>query len=403
MIDNGNAYLGRQPILDKSGEIYGYEFFFRRGEDSVQADFDDDLLACSRVMVNIMGEMGTEWLFGSKTAFINVSRRTLFSDFIELLPAKRVVLELIDGITDEDIPRCRELREKGYVLLVDLKEVMNNSDKTLPLISYVKADAREVNVTVLTKAVSLLSARGIKCIAEKVETETQHKACADIGFNHFQGYYFAKPETLVAKTVSPSQAVVIELLSLVSRGEDGRIIENGFKKDVTLSFKLLRYINSVGFGLSCEIQSIRHALTILGYQQLYRWLTLLLVTSGGKNNGAISRTAITRGRLCELLGAKYLSGKEKDNLFVVGVFSMLDVMLGMPMDKVLDTIAIPQEVCDVLIGNGGVYEPFLDIARACEENEQSRIVELAELMAMDPSFINKCHLEALAWTEATIP
>ena len=219
-------------------------------------------------------------------------------------------------------------------------------------------------------------------------------------FDYFQGYYFAHPEILTAKVINPSHALVLDILNKVRSNVDIAEIERGFKRDVALSFKLLRYINSVGFGLSCEIQSIRHALSILGYQQLYRWLTLLVVTTNENGTpSALMKTAITRGRLTELLGHELVDKGERDNLFIVGIFSLLDAMLEMPMDKVLEKLTLPENISDALLHREGIYGPFLALAEACESADIQRIQDLAASLAIDPNAVNEAHLKALAWVE----
>jgi c-di-GMP phosphodiesterase len=163
---------------------------------------------------------------------------------------------------------------------------------------------------------------------------------------------------------------------------------------------LLRYINSVGFGLSCEVQSINHALTILGRNQLYRWLTLLMVTAGENSTPpALMKTSITRGRLTELLGEGYFDKKDRDNLFIVGVFSLLDAILKMPMEQVLEKIQLQDAVAEALLSREGIYGPFLQLTEACEEADSTRILQLAELLQLDATKVNEAHIAALAWVE----
>jgi len=160
------------------------------------------------------------------------------------------------------------------------------------------------------------------------------------------------------------------------------------------------YINSVGFGLSCEIQSINHALTILGRKQLYRWLTLLMVTAGDNSTPpALMKTSITRGRLTELLGEGYFEKHDRDNLFIIGVFSLLDAILKMPMEKVLEKIQLPDTVMEALLTRKGIYGPFLQLTEACEDANSEKILELAELLQFDANKVNECHISALAWVE----
>lgn len=395
------AFIGRQPILDTSQQIIAYELLFRHSADAQKAVIEDDVRSCARVLVNTLNDMGAQWLLGDKLAFINVNAEVLQGDFLDLLPAKRTVLELLPGIHADEtlLQRIEALRAQGFQISLSTLE----DPGLLALIShadYVKVDLVKLGIDKALALFAKLKGRPLKAIAEKVETVHEFEACKNAGFQLFQGFYFAHPETLSAKIIHPAYAVVLDILNQVSRKADIKDIEAAFKRDVALSFKLLRYINSVGFGLSSEIQSIRHAITILGYNQLYRWLTLLMVTAGENSTSpALMKTAITRGRLTELLGQDYFEKKERDNLFIVGVFSLLDAMLEMRMEDALDKLHMTEEITDALLNREGIYGPFLKLAEACEGSDLEKIRQIAESLVMDPDKVNTCHIEALAWTE----
>lgn len=398
-----NAYLARQPIVDKQQKIIGYELLFCRSGEAGRVSFTDDHLATSKVLTNILGTMGTEWLLGDKLAFINTSTSLLMSDFLKLLPSDRVVPE-IQGHTQptpELLARCHKLRTRGFRLALDDFELTPESEPLLEIASFIKLDIRKRQAEGKLEAhVKALEKYPAKLIAEKVETRQEHNLCEQMGFSYYQGYYFTRPETLSSKVINPAYSIVLELLDKVRSNEDVKDIELSFKRDVALSFKLLRYINSVGFGLSCEIQSLRHALAILGYPQLYRWLTLLLVTAGeGTTSPALMKTAVTRGRLTELLGKDMLEATDRDNLFIVGVFSLLDAMLEMPMNEVLDKLSLPEAISDALLSRQGLYGPFLDLAVACEAGNFNHIEKQAFSLQLEPDKINQSHLDALAWVE----
>jgi len=396
------AFIGRQPILDEKQQIIGYELLFRHSATAVDAVFEDDLKACARVLVNTLSDMGAQWLLGDKLAFINVNEEMLHSDMLELLPPKRTVLEVLETVpaTEAVVQRCQELREQGFLIALDDHVPSPELAPLLACADFVKIDIMLTGMETAAKIHAQLKSLPLKIVAEKVETRQQFEACKKIGFHYFQGYYFAHPETLTAKVINPSYAAVLDLLNLVSKDAETKAVEEGFKRDPALSFKLLRYINSVGFGLSCEIQSIRHALSILGTKQLYRWLTLLMVTAGENTaTPALMKTAITRGRLTELLGESYFEKADRDNLFIVGVFSLLDAMLEMPMDQVLEKVLLPEPVTDALLTQEGIYGPFLQLAIACEDADESRIKSLADSLQFDPTKINDCHIAALAWVE----
>lgn len=395
------AFIGRQPILDANQQIVAYELLFRHNANADTAVIEDDVRACTQILVNTLNDMGAQWLLGDKQAFININADVLLGDFVELLPPKRTVLELLPGFKTDDnlVQRITALRAKGFLISLSTLEDPGLL-ALLPHADYVKLNIVKLGLDKVLALSARLKGRTVKPIAEGVESHHEFDACKQAGFKLFQGFYFARPETLTAKVIHPAYAVVLEILNMVSRKAEIKEIELAFKHDVALSFKLLRYINSVGFGLSSEIQSIRHAITILGYDPLYRWLTLLMVTAGENSSSpALLKTAITRGRLTELLGAGYLSKQERDDLFIVGIFSLLDAMLEMPMEQALDKLNLPEPVTDALLHRSGVYGPFLQLSEACEGADIEKIRTLAESLVMDPEMVNKCHIDALSWAE----
>jgi len=397
------VFIGRQPIMDVKQHIIGYELLFRHSADADSAVFEDELKACSSVLVNTMGDIDVQWLLGDKLAFINVNEAMLMSEFIELMPPQRTTLEILRTVVAGDavIERCRELHKLGYKIALDNPQLSAQLEPLTQFANFIKIDSLSVTTQEARKIFQQYAAPNILMVAEKIETLEQFEAYKEIGFRRFQGFYFARPETFTAKVINPSFDSVLNLLNLVTQDSDNKDIENGFKRDAALSFKLLRYINSVGFGLSCEIQSIQHALTILGRKQLYRWLTLLMVTAGENSTPpALMKTSITRGRLTELLGESYFEKHDRDNLFIVGVFSLLDAILKMPMDQVLEKIQLPEPVCEALLNREGVYGPFLQLTEACEGADSKRILELAELLQYDANKVNECHMAALAWAES---
>lgn len=398
-----HSIIGRQPIVNQKQEIIGYEFFFNKERDGSGTPFEEDLQTCAKMLSTTMDEMQASWLLGQQLAFITVDQVMLNSDFLELMPAEKTVLELAQHIeaTPDVIERCRTLKAGKFRFMLDNPQRNKQVEALVPLADYIKLDLHAASQEDAKAWFRQFQSASCTVIADKVEQLAQFKALSEIGYQQFQGYFYAKPETLSAKVINPSFEGVLHLLNLVSQEADNKAIENGFKRDTTLSYKLLRYINSVGFGLSCEVQSIGHALTILGRNQLYRWLTLLMVTAGNNSTSpALMKTSITRGRLTELLGEPFFDKRDRDNLFVVGVFSLLDVMLKVPMEDVLEKLQLPEAIVDALTRREGIFGPFLKLTEACEDANNAEILQLAELLHLQPEKVSQCHMEALAWTEA---
>ncbi len=396
------AFIGRQPILDSKHNIYGYELLFRHSANAESAVFEDDLKACTRVLTNTIGDMDMAWLLGNRMAFINVSESALMSEFLDLMPPEQTVFEILRTVkpTEGLLTRCKELVAEGYRFALDNPHLNAYSDEFLPYASIVKLDMLSLSGDELEQVYAKYKQQKVDLVAEKVESLDKFAVCKKMGFNYFQGFYFAKPETFTKKVVNASFDSVLNILNTLTKDGELSDIEASFKRDAALSFKLLRYINSVGFGLSCEIQSISHAISILGRKQLHRWLTLLMVTAGDNaTSPALMKTSLTRGRLIELLGESYFEGSDKENLFIVGVFSLLDVILKSNMTDILEKIQLPETVTDALLNKNGIYGPFLQLTEACEQEDTAKIKELAGLLQFDANKVNQCHIAALAWVE----
>lgn len=399
---SANAYIARQPIVDAQHRLIAYELLFRHSAYAQSAHIASDVDAGIDVLSNALFNMGTEWLLGGKLAFVNMELDMLMSSFSTLLPTENVVIEVLETVkvTASALARLQELKAAGYRFALDDFHYLPESEPLLPLASYVKLDILQHDSADLTRVVHALRRHPVKLIAEKVETHEQFRLCQTLGFDYFQGYYFARPENLSTKVINPSHATVLQLMEKVRKDAEIAELENLFKKDVALTFKLLRYINSAGFGLSCEIQSIRHAVSVLGMKPLYRWLSLLLVTAGsGPTAPALARTAVTRGRMCELLGQGHLPRTDQDNLFIIGLFSLLPALLEISMELLLERVALPEAYADALLHYSGLYGPFLALAVAVESGDIPHLERLATQLMLTPEEVNHAHLHALTWVE----
>ena len=402
-VDENLAIIARQAIIDAARAVYGYELFDRStASDSFTAASDAALL------FNALSYAGTEALVGKKTVFINCTHDSLSGGHLELIHPEKVVLEvppLPNSATAEEIegrvPTLEALRKRGFRLAFDQQALRRAYTSWLPLAAFIKLDMQafkpELAATLVKFATTYSKAT---LVAEKVETAEQFELMRDLGVKLFQGYWFAKPSLVKATTIRPSQATIIQLINLVRKQASTAEIEDLLKKDLTLSFNLLRFINSSGFGLSCEITSFRHAVMILGLKKLFRWAALLMTTSrAGGAPPAVGQTAVVRGRLMELLAGELLTPEESDNAFVVGVFSLLDTMLGMPMERALESVALPEPVMDALLHGKGVFAPFLELTKACESGDEAAFARAANALQLANRPGNWAHLQALTWAE----
>jgi len=394
--------IARQAIVDEKRAVFGYELFDRTTRPGVHNAATD-----AELLFNVLSHADNEALVGRKTLFINCTHDSLAGSHLELIQPERVVLELppLDEPKLEDIearlPAIKDVTQRGFKLAFNHTVLTKAYAAWLPFASFIKFDMALLKPEAV--APFILYAQGAakaRLIAEKVETAAQYEMLQKVGIKLFQGYWFAKPVLVTGQTIRPAQAAIIQLINLVRKQASTNEIEEVLKRDPTLSFNLLRFINSSGFGLSCEITSFRHAVMILGLNKLFRWAALLMTTSRVAGAApAVGSMAVVRGRLMELLAIELLPPEECDNAFVVGVFSLLDTMLGVPLDKALEAISLPDMVTDALLHQTGVLAPFLELTKACESVNDEAFARYANELQLSNRQVNWAHLQALAWAE----
>ena len=395
--------IARQAIVDQSGAVFGYELFDRSLPSATHNAASD-----AQLLFNVLSHADSGALIDNRTMFVNCTHASLAGGHLELVQPERIVLEMppVAGSNAAEIEgrlqALSDTRKRGFRLAFNQSVLMPAYKEWLPLATFIKIDLSLVRPELLGRVVELAKKNSqAQLIAEKVETGEQHKQLADLGIKLFQGYWFAKPVLVTGQTVRPSQAVIIQLINLVRQQASTAEIEEVLKRDASLSFNLLRFINSSGFGLSCEITSFRHAVMILGLKKLFRWAALLLTTSRAAGVApAVGTTAIVRGRLMELLATELLPPEECDNAFVVGVFSLLDTMLGMSMEKALEAISLPEPVISALLLRRGALAPFLELTEACESANDEVFARAANELQLTNRQVNWAHLQALAWAES---
>ncbi len=401
-LDASEPRIARQPIVDQRQVVVGYELYDRAyaaGEHTSDSD--------AALLVTLLSLVDATGLTDRKTIFINCTHHSLDSDHLEIVQSSRVVLEVptLHG-SDRDLIRARlpvltDLRRRSFRLALGHTVLTPGYEEWLALASYIKIDMTQVSTDQLAPMLRFARMHsGAEIIAEKVETEQTCEALLRLGVRLFQGHWFATPVILPTHKVRPAQANILQLINLVQKQAEVSDIEEVLKRDPTLSFTMLRYLNASGFGLSAKVTSFRHAVMMLGMKRLFRWSALLMATSrSGEVGPAVGATAVVRGRLMELLAADLLSVEERDNAFVVGIFSLLDTMLGMPMKEALDGLALPESITDALLHKKGLFAPLLTLAQACESGDEGSFKQAAHVLKLSDRQINEAHLEALNWAE----
>lgn len=321
-------------------------------------------------------------------------------------PAGRLVLSLhADGAVEDPALTVGAWKAAGFGLCLDISSADAWPAPVLAQASHVRVQGNAASG--LAEVGGRLRNLKARKIAAGVRTREDFQRAVSAGCDLCQGYFFTHPTGAPAQAVNASYANIVNLMQLAQGDAPIGKLEDVLKRDATLSFKLLRYINSVGFGLSCEIQSFRHAVAVLGYQNLHKWLAVLLVTAARQNNApALVTTALARGRLAELLGHDLFDGHDRDNLFITGTFSLLPAILQMPLEKLAEEVALPEGVHDALVHRAGPFGPLLDLVTSVEALDLAgtaeRAADLAMSLGLTHEAVNSAQIDALAWAEGVI-
>lgn len=400
-----DIFLGRQPILDRKQNLIAFELLFRVG-DVANANVTNHISATANVIVNAYGALGIQEVLGQQRGFVNVNAELLMSDVICMLPSNNVVLEIIESvnITDKVVQRCIELKQMGYQLaLDDVIEINEEIELLLPIVNVVKIDILALEREALVSIVNQLKGWPVLLLAEKVNSSEQAKQCMELGFEMFQGYYFAKPEILSGKRADPAKLSLLNLLTLSMSDCDIAEIEQELKHQPGLSYNLMRMVNSSALGFSKNINSIKQAVMILGRRQLQRWIQLLLYAADNGNertSDAMLQMAATRGKMMELIAAldRPHDKIHQDRAFIVGILSLLDALLGIEMTEITEKLSISSEISQALLFRDGRLGQGLKLIEANEKGEVVSVKSiLDELNFLSLKELTRLELEALGW------
>lgn len=395
-------FLGRQPILDRSQSIVAYELLFRSGHTGA-ANVSDDVAATANVISHAFSELGVSGVLGKHKGFINFSEELLLSDIIELLPKDKVVIELLETIkvTPQIVARCKELKAMGFSLaLDDYTSDDPQFEALLGLVDVVKIDYPLVDKNALPAIVTRLKGHGVKLLAEKIDDRDQAEWCMSLGFDLFQGYFYARPVILTGARTDPSRLNLLRLLGLVLGDAETDEIEKVFKHDPSLTFKLLKLVNSVGMGTTQRINSLNHAIMVLGRRQLQRWIQLLMfVPNSGDTENPLLQLAAIRGKLMELLAVDQAPRDRdyQDRAFISGILSLLDTLLGIPLPEIVEQISLAPEVRSALLDRHGMLGELLDLAECLEANDFESAGELLQSSGLNVEQLLQAQLEAMRW------
>lgn len=400
-------HLARQPIFDADGNRVAYELLYRSGPELDGADGEEDAVRMtSDVLVNALLTLGLEQVTGDLPAFVNVDEDLLTAEALQILDEERATLEVLESVSvdDEVEDACRALREAGYRIALDDFEPNRSSDRLVSQADIVKIDVLDRSGEELDDVLEELAGQDVEILAERVETREMHDACCEMGFTLFQGFFYREPETLHARELGVTSTTVVRLMNLL-RDPDvpNAEVADQFKSDPGLSYKLLRIVKSAAVG-GRNVSSIQHAIRMLGRRRLYRWLSLLFLSSlsdDGGVNRELSESAIVRGRIMERLAEESGRDREADAYFLVGLFSLIHVLLDAPLEDVLERVSLKEDLRRSLLDGEGPAATALEAASAYEDGHWSEAEERAREFGADAK-LSELYLEAVGWARSRL-
>lgn len=397
------TFVARQPIFTKKQKIYGYELLFRKeaGNAFPAVDVSE---ASSKLMADGLFAIGLERLTGGKRAFVNFTRDLLLKKAPAMFPQERLMVEIPEGVepSHDLVEACREMVKGGYRLVLDDFVYRAEMAPLIAMAKIVKIDCRRTPLKEIEHCLKNLAPYPVKLLAEKVETQDEFKQALELGFDYFQGYFFCKPVILAGKDIPPDKVGLLRIMAEANR-EDLRFeeLEKMISYDLSISYKLLRYINSAYFKRLREVSSIRQAITLLGEKGMRRFVSLIAMTSlAVEKPGELIRASIIRARLCELLGKAAREKIDDASLFTLGLFSMIDAILDESMETVMARLPLAEKIKNALVKGNGNFAEYLKLVSAYESGDWEKVFEMAVQLGIEEDKMPELYLDAVGWADS---
>lgn len=395
-----DVFVARQPIFDRSFRVFGYELLFRQSTENFYNAIDGDQ-ATSSVITNSLWVIGLEHLTNNRQVFVNITEKILREETLSILPPVQVVLEILETIdpTDEIIAKCKELKRKNFMLALDDFVFHSRFQSLVELADIIKIDVLATPYLLQKELIQRYTNTKIKYLAEKVETYEQYEQALTLGYSYFQGYFFSKPVVVSGKDIPTSKLTVLKIIKDMNRDDlDIKRLKEIIQKDVSLSYKLLKFINSATFGFKLKIASIEQALVLLGQRETMKWLCLVAAReiAKGKPNELLL-ISVVRARFSELVACETGVTPKAAEAFTMGLFSLVDALLDRDIAVILKQLPVTDEISDALLGRDNRLHDILQLARACEKGNWADIQRYGNKMKLPLKVISSLYMEALKW------
>ena len=398
-----DVFVARQPIFDSKQNVVAYELLYRNNNTNSFSPGTDGDMATSDVLTNGLMLIGLDNMVGDKRAFINFTERLILEKVPVLFPKELLVVEVLETIepTQEIIEACRELKSMGYIIALDDFVFDYKYQTLIDAADIIKVDFMLTQGPERERVISRIGSKKVKFLAEKVETQEEFEEAARLGYSYFQGYFFSKPVILKGKDISSTNISQLKLLEELNKKEpDFDVLANMIERDISISYKLLKYINYKGQYLISRISSIKHALMILGIKEIKKWIVLITMRGLGESKpDIIIRTCMIRAKLCEQLTSVGSMANRSAEAFIMGMFSMMDLLTDRPLGDVLKELPISEDVKRALLGEQGTMKTILDLAIAYEKGAWDIVHGLTAAIGIKPDSILRLYLNALQWVE----
>jgi c-di-GMP-related signal transduction protein len=403
--DSGlDVFVARQPIFSRNLQVYGYELLYRGGPtDSFDGTAAD--LATARVISNSFLTIGAGKLLDGKLPFINFDS-SLLLEHASVFPFPYVVFEILENVkpTEDVLAACRELKRKGYKLALDDVTTEARIEPWLDIVDIIKVDLLSAEPQSLPVLAKRCKERKIQALAEKVETRAEYENAMAVGYDYFQGFFFGRPSLVQGRTISETKLVLIQLLRELSAEEvDFNRIEPLMQRNVSLVYKLLRFMNSPLFAWRSQIKSVRHAMALLGEEELRKWLCLLLVAElGTATIPQVLVDSLVRARFAELLSARTGLNRKKSSAFLVGLLSHLDAILHRPMEDIIAELDLEQDLASALlrrVDDQNRLSLLYELIQAYERVDWIRTVAIGEGLKVDANDVASAYVKAVEWAD----
>ena len=360
------VFVARQPIFNRGEQVYAYELLFRSSwSNYFQGPESASDLASLQVIANSFFLLGIDAITRGKRAFINFTRDTLIQGYAALLPKDQLVIELVESVEPDStvLAACEALKKAGYLLALDNFFHQNTLSPLIPLADFIKVDFQTTSSKQRKLLADAFLPRGINLIAAKVESDTEFAEAISYGYTHLQGYFFCRPVIVAGNDVPGTKINYLRLLQQINQPRlDFDQIDEIIKREVSLSYKLLRYINSVAFGLRRQVTTVRQALLLLGEIGIKKWFSVIILTDMGQDKPSeVVASSVARARFCESLAERGPLRERRNDAFLMGLFSMMDVIVGRPLAEILADLPLADDLKAALCGEPNDLREILEI------------------------------------------